>query len=239
MCFPLTAPNPCLAPWCALVVATRLGTCYGVRVFREKGTNTMGWTSQYRHKGITNAEFFGEYLGEKSTIVEHATVRGTFYAAVKNHDTEQVWALVCLTQWSRGDFNFSYKDMDETMGPGVYDAPKKVLDALTPTDNEYAQTWRQKCLELAERKARLNKALRGAPDGTVVVLARHLPFTDGSELDTFTIYRHPDAAGRMQIVLTANGQGYRVPGWRNLVTTVHRDGERIDIVEPEESEVAA
>jgi hypothetical protein len=35
--------------------------------------------------------------------------------------------------------------MDETMGPLEARCPERILDLLTPTDNEYANQWRHDC----------------------------------------------------------------------------------------------
>ncbi|MFF8597160.1 DUF6927 domain-containing protein [Streptomyces sp. NPDC015220] len=50
-----------------------------------------------------------------------------------------------MRQRTDPDFNFGYKDLDENCGPGDHKAPKSVLNALTPTTNEYALAWRTQC----------------------------------------------------------------------------------------------
>lgn len=190
----------------------------------------MGWTSQHRDKGTTNVDFFGERLGARRRIIEHATVHGVFYAAVKELDTGEVWAYVALTQWTRDYFNFTYKDLEESMGIGDGEAPLKVLAALTPTDNETSLAWRTSCRDAAERKARSAQALKGLRDGDVVTLSTKLRFANGTEQDTFVVQRRRTSSARTQVVLTADGQGYRVPRWRERVASVVRGGERIDLV---------
>ena len=83
-------------------------------------------------------------------VLKSKMVGTTYYAAVKNHvfetGDEYVWGLVCLTRTDMKDyFNFGKKAMDETMGPCAYDCPKNILELLTPTDNEFANAWRQAC----------------------------------------------------------------------------------------------
>lgn len=199
----------------------------------------MGWTSLPRDKGITNYEFFNDVLGADCTIVEHATIGGVFYAAVQERTTQEVWGYVALTLWTRDVYNFSYKHMDETVGPGAYDAPSKVLNALTPTDHKYALSWRAQCRKQAEHRRKVNKALRGIPDGSVITLDQSLCFTDGSEHDTFVVALRRDSAGRNQVTLTVDGWGYRVPRWRNRVVSVIRDGEYIDLAADEVNAGAA
>jgi hypothetical protein len=101
----------------------------------------MGWTFYHRPAGESDrAHFERELLANTDyEIVECATVNSVFYAAVRTKTTAEVWALVVLTQRARGHHNFGYKDLDETMGPVQAIAPATVLNALTPTDNDYAQ----------------------------------------------------------------------------------------------------
>lgn len=202
----------------------------------------MGWTGTHRSKGLTNAQYFqSTFFPEADSVIlpGSATIDGVFYAAVKTvtagkyRTLGEVWALIVLTKWSRSDFNFTYKEMSDTSGPGVYDAPASVLDKLTPTDHEYAKSWREKCRENAERKARSRKALRGLRVGDQVILDRPLRFTNGAELGTFAVAFVPDRRGRRHVVLTDGGDAwYRVPRWRERVATVVRGGERIEVMEP-------
>lgn len=46
---------------------------------------------------------------------------------------------------SKRKTGFEYKDMHEDMGPYFYDAPVSLLNKLTPTTNENAMRWREKC----------------------------------------------------------------------------------------------
>lgn len=52
---------------------------------------------------------------------------------------------------------WGYKDMDETMGPYHTNAPKSLIDKLTPTENEYALKWREACLHHAKPKPKLTR----------------------------------------------------------------------------------
>lgn len=201
----------------------------------------MGWTGTIRPKGLTNAEYFQEQFwpdGESLILPGSATIGGVFYAAVETVTSKyvtpgEVWGLVVLTQWSRGDFNFTYKEMSDTMLPGVYDAPTSVLDRLTPTEHKYARSWREGCREAAERRARARKALKGLRSGDQIILDHPLRFTDGAELGTFAVALSLDRAGRQRVVLTDGGYGrYRVPRWRERVAAVVRGGERIEVVKP-------
>jgi hypothetical protein len=78
----------------------------------------MGWDFTHREKGeATNAEWFTNELlfaghrvanNIQDEMLAHGTVGNTFYAAVKRSylDTgvTEVFGLVALTQWVRGDW---------------------------------------------------------------------------------------------------------------------------------------
>ena len=87
-----------------------------------------------------------------------------YYAAVhrinKMVNTDIVFAVVFLTYYNpraKKEYNFGYKDMDETMGPYYYDFPEKYFKLLTPTDSKCAIEWRKQVSENIEKKKRLSK----------------------------------------------------------------------------------
>lgn len=141
-----------------------------------------------------------------SKVLKSSMVGSTYYAAIeytKNGKTE-VYAMVCLTS-VRERYLFAYKDMSESMGPYKYDCPKSILDLLTPTDDEDANGWRQKCL--AKKK---ELSLSKLPLGTKIEAT--MPF------DT-SHYRN----GEKVILIKEKGykQAYWSTGWvrftRNLM----------------------
>lgn len=143
----------------------------------------MGWTFYHRPAGQTDRQHFESELGlakRDLKILESATKNGTFYAAVQDPDGS-VWALVILIQRVRGEYNFGYKDMDETVGPAVHDCPAKVLDLLTPTDSQWANEWRVKCRATLARNAQV-KAL---VNGTVIELEKPVTFANDVSVQRF------------------------------------------------------
>lgn len=191
----------------------------------------MGSTSQHRPKGTSNAEFFLD-LHEPGTVFHaHGTVDNVFYAAVERPSSPgEVTALIVQTWWSPTSFfNFTYKDMSESMGPVQTSAPEKVLAALTPTENLTALEWRE---EVRQRHAQ-RKAMRGLRDGDRVRLAYPLSFTDGAKIDTFTIRRDQcaqrtaGATRRTKVSLVHEWSTYRLPDWQDRVVEIIRDGESI------------
>lgn len=140
----------------------------------------MGWTSY-------NAEFYKngkvdrkaecdkmytqkEHNGyPKLTVLKSVMIGSVYYAAVESikNNNRNVFAAVVLTSTNTNDYyNFSYKDMDESIA-GFYDCPKSILDLLTPTDNEHALEWRRLCKENFEKK-RNKKTKTTLPVGSVI-----------------------------------------------------------------------
>lgn len=136
----------------------------------------MGWTSYHAthykngkvdRKAECDAYFLEGLNRGHYDVVKSSLVGTTYYAAVKPlkksagkdengnyiyvdlpEEEQSVSAVVFLTSTDMKDyFNFSYKDMCESMGPYKYECPKGILDLLSPTDNEYANEWRKACYQ--------------------------------------------------------------------------------------------
>ena len=156
----------------------------------------MGWTSYhatYYKKGKVDRKaecdaYWTEGLNRGHyNVLKSAMVGSTYYAAIqqlkkiveKNEEGEniyedipqnerEIFAIIFLTSTDiKQYFNFSYKPMDETMDPYQYDCPKGILNLLTPTDNEYAKEWREKCYEKIAEKKNPN-AFKNLPVGSVI-----------------------------------------------------------------------
>lgn len=123
----------------------------------------MGWTGIFDairksngtidRKATLERDFSGWSNGESITKMLKGSMAGSvFYAAMETTTPagRDVWALVILT--STNGAEFCYKDMDETCGPCEASCPVSILDALTPTTNETANAWRQRCRENLEKK---------------------------------------------------------------------------------------
>lgn len=160
----------------------------------------MGWTwyhaTHYKRGKIDRkAEcdaFFTEGLSAGWYKIEKSALVGsTYYAAIRKlrrYKTEKprlgdetelipeseqfVFAVVFLTSTNAKDYySFGYKDMDESMGPGSDDCPIGILDLLSPTDNEFANAWRDRCRAKAEKKKAIKSdpnSLDNLPIGTVI-----------------------------------------------------------------------
>jgi hypothetical protein len=149
----------------------------------------MGWITYHRPAGQTDREHFTAELinPNEREILDCATVKNVFYAAVQDKKDGQVWALVVLIQRTRGYQNFGYKDMDETVGPCYYDCPARILDLLTDTESEYAKQWRESCRKTIAAKAEARSSTVKVTDGTVIKLAKPLHFQGGYEAQEFKL----------------------------------------------------
>lgn len=157
----------------------------------------MGWTSYHasHYKNGTvdrKAEciaYFEEGLNRGHFKVEKSAMVGTiWYGAIRTllkyvgdddngktvykeipESEQEVWAAIFITSTNMKDYyNFSYKDMDEGMGPGYYDCPKSILDLLTPVPSQTESfNWREKCREkIAEGKN--PNSLKNLPIGSMI-----------------------------------------------------------------------
>lgn len=138
----------------------------------------MGWTSyhakEYKRNGKIDIckeldEHYWQYGDEnRYNVLKSSMVGNIYYAAVRNNETKEVFAAIFKTGVQMNDYyNFSYKDMDETVVPCYYDCPKGILDILTPTDNENANYWRGACHKHRENKNLLGRLKRSGK--TIVV----------------------------------------------------------------------
>lgn len=127
----------------------------------------MGWTSYnaefYKNGKVDRkAEMDNRWTQEESEkypklrVLKSSMVGNIYYAAIevsRGRKIEEVFATTAITSTNMKDYyNFSYKDLDETMGGCNYDCPVGILNLLTPTDNEYALQWRAECLKQRKKK---------------------------------------------------------------------------------------
>ena len=133
----------------------------------------MGWTS-YHIDGKINRKAECDNLYNCETdkyiwkVLKSVIVGSTYYAAVEKTDKDtgksKIFAGVCLTSVDNSDWhNFSYKDMDESVGPFESKCPNSILNLLTETKYEYANEWRERC-----RKYNAKPKFGKLPIGTVI-----------------------------------------------------------------------
>ena len=132
----------------------------------------MGWISINMIR--TDRKHIKEYLDgnmcEGYSVVKSVMVGSTYYAAVRTPEGE-VFGVVTLTSIDNSEyFNFSYKDIEESMGPNESRCPDSILNMLSPTGNEWANVWRNKCREYNQRK----RVLRRYPAGKTISVDGHV-----------------------------------------------------------------
>jgi len=156
----------------------------------------MGWTSYnadcYKNGKIDRIAEVEKHLvwGSsdtdnhcKHTILKSSLVGTTVYSAIEHIDSEgvrRVFATIFLTSINTKDYyNFFYKDMDESVGPCECDCPKVILNMLTPTDHEYAISWRDRCVEKAKNRKLDKKVVDGL---SKLPLNSKIKITSGSNM---------------------------------------------------------
>ena len=131
----------------------------------------MGWTGYYaenykngkidRKAECDNNINNSDYL----KVLKSSMVGTTYYAAVEIIKTKEVFAAIFLTSVRDGEF--MYKDMEESEGPYECRCPKGILKLLSPTNNEIALKWRERCYEY-HKDNESKDALKNLPIGSVI-----------------------------------------------------------------------
>lgn len=123
----------------------------------------MGWTSYHVSGRIDKKKEAEKQLSCK--VVKSAVKGNTWYGACELGDGQIIGAVILMHTNSKDYYNFSYKIVEESMGPCESECPESILKLLTPTENEWANQWRDRCREYNARKAELHKL----PIGTKIV----------------------------------------------------------------------
>ncbi|MFC7345042.1 DUF6927 domain-containing protein [Saccharopolyspora griseoalba] len=125
--------------------------------------------------------------------------------------TAKVWALIVLMSKQRGWI--TYKDMCETVGPYEAQAPAKVLNALSPTDNEHALEWRRQCRANLDREREVRARKQTIREGTVIEVAPALTMPSGDKAARFRCIVRDKSLFRW-VALTSVGElgPVRLPG---------------------------
>ena len=154
----------------------------------------MGWTFTHKSKSQTILEFFRERWvsstpGCQIEILDGAVVeRKTAYLAcriTREHQAPYVFAAVCFLEYRpKDDFNFGYRDMDESSGPHAFDCPERILKLLTnlPEHSEHSRNWRAACWANLEKRKSAPRLTRGVRIKT----AKPVEFRGGVSESFFT-----------------------------------------------------
>lgn len=123
----------------------------------------MGWTTTTKYSWETMDEFFEREFGN-IFIGKGAFVRlSRYYRIFENNNGYYI--LCCLVHLNKDkQFNISYKDMDETEIPYIYDCPKRILkeaDRLSSSNlSPKARKYRDLCYEYHRKQSLIkNNAL--------------------------------------------------------------------------------
>lgn len=140
-----------------------------------------------------------------------------WYAAVEllaNGVATSVIAVICEVRWTPNaadGYVFAYKNMTENAGPCSDECPDRILRLLSPTEDEGALDWRERC------RTRLRQRVRPVTDGMRVRFPEPIRFEDGHSATEFIVVKR----GARITVRCASGFGhYRIRNFRDLPWTV-------------------
>nr|WP_303180691.1 hypothetical protein [Lachnoclostridium phocaeense] len=129
----------------------------------------MGWTSyhavHYTKSGSVDRKkecdsYISKYCaGELLRAVMYGAV---YYAAVKMPSLDVIGVVILTTTDKKNYCNISIKVISEDMGPCYYDCPQSILELLSPTVNEWARSWRDKCYSHNEKRKTIQKLKLGS-----------------------------------------------------------------------------
>jgi hypothetical protein len=143
----------------------------------------MGWLSFSMHRPVK--DWYKSELNSKFEVLDSALVeRTTFYAAVKDKETGQVFCDVLLIRWAPKSWdNFAYKDIGEFSGPVQCNCPKRIMKLLSPLNDEndpngWAREWRKKVEKYWESRNTINS-------GCVLKSEEPISFTSGMDYQYF------------------------------------------------------
>jgi len=171
----------------------------------------MGWTTMHRDAGISHKEWFAsEFPTMVKNVVDLAVKSNVMYIAYRRPEDQKVIALVFLIRWFKDEYNFGYKDMEESMGPNEHDCPERILSLLSPVEElyqgyslEWAKAWRDGCWAKIKTRQSAPKLEYGA----LVDLGGMVHFTNGKDIQYMRVAqvkplrfapdhsKHPDCYG--------------------------------------------
>ena len=111
----------------------------------------MGWTSQraiyyYKNGAINRKAEIDQLFEENYKIIRSCLNGSTYYGALQDLSTGCIFGMVVLTHVDmEQEMNFYYKSIHENMGPAERKCPESILSLLSPTDEEWANKWREDC----------------------------------------------------------------------------------------------
>ena len=125
------------------------------------GFEYMGWigytATQFKYGKVDLVAEIRNYLEEyDEKILDIECVNDVVYASLLENDklgNSKTRGYVFVTSVDDDFFNFF--EMCEEMGPVVSECPNRILDLLSPTNEESALAWRSRCREFNNLREQL------------------------------------------------------------------------------------
>jgi len=83
------------------------------------------------------------------------------------------------------DATFAWRAFDESEGPSITKAPRRILERLSPADSDLARRWREACWRRVRELE--NKGYRPLVIGDIIKLEKPVMFQDGRERSVFLV----------------------------------------------------
>ncbi|TGD61143.1 hypothetical protein EYC08_19250 [Tabrizicola sp. WMC-M-20] len=93
------------------------------------------------------------------------------------------FVFAATIQTRRDRAGWAYRAVEEQAGPTTSQAPRSLIEMLSPTTQKWANAWRGRCLENAARRA------RRLADGDIIELVEPLEFSDGRKRSIFKVIK--------------------------------------------------
>lgn len=137
----------------------------------------MGWLFCSPTREVLIKHLLRDFETGSCTLVDHSVYGNELYAVVKRRDTGERFIVVCLMQGTRGDghgtghgsIRWGYKDMDEAMGPLVYNCPERLLAQSDCTDST-SVAWRDQCRSMRQYRNSKARFVAGLKPGDKVLI---------------------------------------------------------------------
>lgn len=130
-------------------------------------------------------------------IIDFALRSNAAYAAIRRDGKVEA----AVIKYNKEGDSITTKVMHECEMPYYFDCPKRILNKLSPTLNQHAIEWRERCKAKAS-KARLKI-------GQKIKLDKPLRFTDGLERDIFMY------VGKSRFVCQKTQTTVKISRWRD------------------------
>lgn len=174
----------------------------------------MGYTS-FNLQTSVREWFINDYFGgDKHTVLEVSIVnRHELYAAVRNNETNAVFACIFLLTFSpKSQYNFTYKDMDECMCPFYFNCPEKILKLLSPLSekDDNAREWREQCYVQINR----SKTIKAIKEDTIIKTTKPISYVGIGEISYFKKHSIKGYKNVFYVCVESNGT---IIQWSDMV----------------------